>query len=220
MKWLALALVVLNVGVWQISEALGPGLSSVPAVSGNLPRVASLKIQDEPVTPVQLAPGERACVRLGWIQSPERARELLSHIPGGKVSRVSVEEIDRSLPSLHWVIVPPQPPAAAQEQLRAMRNQGIDSYLVTEGENKNAISLGLFESLDAAMSVLEEKKRNNFNVVLVNFDRNQISYALALETESSLVEEVVQAVEADYGLEFDFIEVDRCESVATPGKNP
>lgn len=57
-------------------------------------------------------------------------------------------------------------------------------------------------------------------MVLVNFDRNQISYALALETESSLVEEVVQAVEADYGLEFDFIEVDRCESVATPGKNP
>jgi hypothetical protein len=53
-------------------------------------------------------------------------------------------------------------------------------------------------------------------VVLANFPRNQISYALSFETEPALVKEMVQAVEADYGEEFDFVEVNPCESVATP----
>jgi hypothetical protein len=133
---------------------------------------------------------------------------------------LSIEEVERSLPPLYWVIIPPQPYDVALNQFRSMQHRGVDSYLVTEGENKNAISLGLFESQNAAISVLEEKKRQNLNVVLANFPRNQISYALSFETEPALVKEMVQAVEADYGEEFDFVEVNPCESVATPEENP
>lgn len=217
MRWVALALVILNTLVWQVGGGVPPGLLPSAVVSGNLPRVASLKVQGEVAG---LADGERACVRLGWFRSFELASDLKNFLPAARVSGLGVKEIDRSLPPLHWVIVPPQPPGAALEQLRDMQSQGIDSYLVAEGENKNAISLGLFESRDAAKSVVEEKKRNNFNVVLANFDRNQISYALAFETEPDFVKEMVQAVRTGYGSEFDFVEVNRCESVATSGENP
>jgi hypothetical protein len=71
---------------------------------------------------------------------------------------LSIEEVERSLPPLYWVIIPPQPYDVALNQFRSMQHRGVDSYLVTEGENKNAISLGLFESQNAAISVLEEKK--------------------------------------------------------------
>ncbi|MBQ0834316.1 hypothetical protein [Marinobacter sp.] len=220
MRWFALALVVLNVGVWQLSDSVKVGVQPAPAAYGNLPRVASLKVQVEPARSAQSLPGERACVTIGWIESLEAARALAENRFFTQGSDLSVEKVDRPLPSLHWVIVPPQPPGAALEQFQDMQNQGIDSYLVTEGENKNAISLGLFESRNAAISVLEEKKHQNLNAVLANFPRNQISYALSFEVSSEFVEEQIQAVEADYGVNFDFIEIKACEGVATPEKNP
>ncbi|WP_298453458.1 hypothetical protein [uncultured Marinobacter sp.] len=150
----------------------------------------------------------------------EIAEALKSHSALARAESMFLEEVERPLPSLHWVIIPPQPRSEALEQFREMQKRGIDSYLVTEGANRNAISLGLFESRRAAISVLEEKKSKNFNVVLVNFDRNQISYALAFESEPNLAQEMVQALEAGYGAEFDFVEFNRCESVATPENNP
>lgn len=220
MKWLALALIIFNVGIWQLGGGVSTAAQPGPIASGTLPRVTSLKIQKPSRDSAPSTHGDRACVKLGWIRSHEAADSLMRHQSLAETSGLSVEEVDRPLPSLHWVIIPPQPPGIALKQFRDMQRQGLDSYLVTEGENKNAISLGLFESRDAAISVLEEKKRHNLNVVLVNFDRNQISYALSFETEPNLVKEKVQAVEADYGGEFDFVEVNRCKSVATPKKNP
>ena len=81
---------------------------------------------------------------------------------------------------------------------------------MTEGENRNAISLGLFESRAAAISVLEEKKRQNLNAILANFPRNQISYALVFKAEPDLAKDLVQAVKTDYGTDFDFVEINPC----------
>ncbi|WP_373002376.1 hypothetical protein [Marinobacter sp.] len=191
--------------------------------SGSLPRVASLKSPVVEASPAEKAsPSEEpalSCVRLGWIEAVERARELADNQSLDDVE-LTVEEVERELPPLHWVLIPPQPEEVALNQFRDIQRQGIDSYLVTQGENRNAISLGLFESRDSAISVLEEKKRQNLNAVLVNFPRNQISYALSFEAEPELAEELVQAVEADYGSNFDFVEIRPCEGVATPEKNP
>lgn len=220
MKWLAFVLTILSVGIWQFGQFVHSNAPSDPVASGKLPRVMSLKLE-KPLPDVgQLTLGTRMCVRLGWIRSTEAVKGLMRHQALVQASSLKVEEVDRPLPSLHWVIIPPQPAAVALRQFRELQRQGLDSYLVTEGENKNAISLGLFESRNAAISVLEEKKRHNLNVVLVNFDRNRISYALSFETEPKLVKNTVQAVEADYSEEFDFVEVNRCKGVATPEKNP
>lgn len=220
MKWLALVLVVINLFVWQLSDYAKMDVKSGFAVGGSLPRVASLKVREGAAGSSEPVSSARECVRLGWIKSLTIAEALKSHSALARAESLFLEEVDRPLPSLHWVIIPPQPPSEALEQFREMQRRGVDSYLVTEGANRNAISLGLFESHKAARSVLEEKKSKNFNVVLVNFDRNQISYALAFESEPNLAEEMVHALEADYGAEFDFVEFNRCESVATPENNP
>lgn len=213
MRWLAVALIIFNVGIWVSRGPAEVSATAVSVASGTLPRVASLKPRNPPAGQQPITDDGRSCVRLGWVRSLKAARMLVgaNALPG-----LSIEEVERSLPPLYWVIIPPQPYDVALNQFRSMQHRGVDSYLVTEGENKNAISLGLFESQNAAISVLEEKKRQNLNVVLANFPRNQISYALSFETEPALVKEMVQAVEADYGEEFDFVEVNPCESVATP----
>lgn len=220
MRWFALVLVVLNVGVWQLSDSLTMRVQSSPAIHGSLPRVASLKVNVKTASSVHSQVSERACVRVGWVKSLEIARAIAEHKGFVHASDLSVEKVDRPLPSLHWVIIPPQPPGAALEQFRDMQNRGVDSYLVPEGENKNAISLGLFESYSAAVSMLEEKKHQNLNAILANFPRNQISYALSFAVSPEFVEEQVQAVEADYDVNFDFIEIKACEGVATSEKTP
>ena len=127
----------------------------------------------------------------------------------------------KELPPLHWVLIPPQPPEAARAQFRELYLQGVESYIVSRGNYRNAISLGLFESLEAAQSVMAEKKQANLNVVLADFPRNRLGYALVFEVESMAESEWVQAVgETETGYEFDFVESDTCEGVARPEKNP
>lgn len=160
------------------------------------------------------------CARIGWFENREAANVVLAAVaPPPSVSH-RIESVERERPPLNWVIIPPQPREAALRQFRAIQRQGVDSYLVTRGEYRNAISLGLFESREAALSVLEEKKRQNLNVVLAKFTRNQISYALVFEAGPDAVDEVVQAVKTEFGSNFDFIEINPCEGVATAEKNP
>ncbi len=224
MRWLALLLLFLSVGLYYLPEYLGPSGGIAKIASGSLPRVVSLKSPAPEASPDEVVPSQEtpvlSCVRLGWIETAERTRELINSQPLASEAGFAVEEVGRELPPLHWVLIPPQPRAVALRQFQDIQRQGIDSYLVTEGENRNAISLGLFEHRESAISVLEEKKRQNLNAVLVNFPRNQISYALTFEAEPDFAEELVQAVKADYGSKFDFVEIRPCEGVATPEKNP
>ena len=92
--------------------------------------------------------------------------------------------------------------------------------MVTEGPNRNAISLGLFESEQAASTVVEQKKRENLNVVLAKFPRNRIGYALVFEVEPTAKSPGLQAVEAEFGKKFEFVERVACKGVASPDKNP
>lgn len=212
-------------------KAPADSASSLASVEFSEPEQSAAPVDsfesEKPGEPVQPAgPEEPAepspalhCVRLGWFESEADARAAVEGVSvnGGQIA---VERIERPRPPLHWVLIPPQPPAQAREAFREIQSRGIDSYLVTEGENSYAISLGLFESRESAESVLEEKKRQNLNAILAIFPRNQISYALVFEAGRFRSPEQVKAAETDYGENFDLVEIRPCEGVATPEKNP
>lgn len=220
MKLLVVLLLLLNIGLWYGFKGLPEPSKAGSVASGDLPRVGSLKVTDSGSAVLPGAPEENKCVVLGWFSTADDARALAEKSRALEYVDYKVIREEREQPPLHWVIIPPQPQQVALAQLRKLREQGIDSYLVAEGSNRNAISLGLFESRNAAISVLEEKKHQNLNAILANFTRNQISYALSFEVSSELVEKQVQAVETDYGNNFDFIEINTCKGVATPAENP
>jgi hypothetical protein len=156
---------------------------------------------------------------LGWFDSEQSARQAYRSL-GRPGTDYDVAEEERELAPLHWVIIPPQPEDRALDLFRDLQQRGIDSYLVTRGENKNAISLGLFESRQAAENVLAEKKRQNLNAILANFPRNQLSYALVFEDQLVPDSGAVGAAETDYSENFDMVEIRRCEGVATRSENP
>lgn len=212
MKWLAFCLALLNLGLWFLPDRLAlPTVS--PQVAGALPRVASLKSVESVSAE---ANGESICLTVGWFKSPAAANAV------GLASELDyrVEPKEESLPPLHWVLVSPQPESDAKAQADVLRAQGGDVYVVAKGQYRNAISLGMFESVKAAERLITEKKLENLNVTLAKFTRNRIGYALAFEVESSRETEVLQAVEGDYDGNFDFIERNACEGVATSEKNP
>lgn len=212
MKWLALSLVMLNLAMWFLPERLA--LTSVTsAAAGGLPRVASLKAEEgEPAVAVN----KFVCLTVGWFKSPAVANGI------GRRANLEyrVESRKASLPPLHWVLVPPQRESDARAQADALRERGDDVYVVSQGQYKNAISLGVFESMEAANKLAAKKKSENLGVTLAKFPRNRIGYALAFKVESLRETEVLQAVEADFDGDFDFIERNACEGVATSEKNP
>lgn len=219
MKWLAMALVLANVALWYFGSVSVPPSRSTEPGEGRLPRVATLKASSDNAAEPAIPPQPMHCVRLGWFESEADVREAAKalKVPGGAYG---VENLEREQAPLHWVLIPPQPEAQARDMFRDIQGRGIDSYLVTEGENRNAISLGLFESREAAISVLEEKKRQNLNAILAIFPRNQISYALVFEAGHFQDSEAVEVAEADYRKDFDLVEIRRCEGVATSEKTP
>ena len=241
MKWLALGLLLINGALWFYGDSFVPKRVAVVSERQALPRVADLRTvspanqeaqvpelpvsseaalgQVETVVEPREPVSQRYCVRLGWFENADAAREAYLSLgsPGGAYE---IREEERELTPLHWVIVPPQPTDRALALFRDLQRRGIDSYLVRRGENKNAISLGLFESRRAAETVLEEKKRQNLNAILANFPRNQISYALVFEDELMPGSGAVEAEESDYAANFDMVEIRRCEGVATAYENP
>ena len=217
MKWFALLLLLLNAALWTGAPSWHPAPQGQTANQGALPRVSSLKTLDAPGSAL---PAESDyCARLGWFESEVAAGRAAERLELTD-REFEVEPAERTLPPLHWVLIPPQPPEQARAVFADIQRRGIDSYLVAQGENRNAISLGLFESRQSAISVLEEKKRQNLNAVLAIFPRNQLSYALVFEVGPFRHSEEVSAAEADYGKNFDLVEIRPCEGVATPKKNP
>lgn len=248
MKWLAVILVAANGFIWFASGLWVPDRDRMVATGQTLPRVSTLKVDVSAAdTDVSKAEGEEVagtpaatereqneeksraepvpvpvfltCVRLGWFETADRARAAYRTLgsPGGAYA---VREQERALEPLHWIIVPPQPEAQALRLFKDLQRRGIDSYLVTRGENRNAISLGLFQSKAAANRVLEIKKRQNLNAVLAMFPRNQLSYALVFEVARSPDSDDRDRRINDYRDDFEMVEISRCEGIATSPENP
>ena len=63
----------------------------------------------------------------------------------------------------YWVHIAPMPTRKlALKKLRELQSNKVDSYLVTEGELANGISLGFFASKARADAVYEQRKRQGY----------------------------------------------------------
>lgn len=137
MKWLAVFLSALIAGVWLLSDRLAPPVRHSDQ-QGLLPRVSSLKIVG---TEQQGDSAETVlCVMVGWFDDESAARAAAAQALS---EEWQVEEREQVLPPLHWVLIPPQPAEAARAQFQALYSDGVEAYIVTQGEYRNAISLGL-----------------------------------------------------------------------------
>lgn len=160
MRWVFYGLLILNVVYlgWKLLERVAP--PAVPSMQVAVPAPTQLQLLSEPgEAVVSTAPNRSLCLVVGpWpnLRDGEEWRSRLSGLVGGGTVRPVAVRKDR----LSWVYLPPTGRReAAMQMLRELQSRGVDSFIVAEGEDATAISLGYFSSAESARG-LQVKMRN------------------------------------------------------------
>ncbi|MFS2123528.1 SPOR domain-containing protein [Pseudomonas sp. Pseusp97] len=162
------------------------------------------------------APSASACVYLGSFPAEDRARQLVQRLLSLDV-QASIQTVDAAAGVDYWVYLPPLASRQASLwQLRELQARKIDSYIITEGDLTDGISLGIFQRKDSADSIVERLKTAGYDALVRELARSQHDYWAQISAESGrLVDDsLVRQLAAD------FPELQKqtmpCKSVATP----
>jgi hypothetical protein len=132
------------------SDQLAPMNEDRLGLRGQLPPVS-----EAAPSPRRTAP-EALCVEWRGLNRDEfsQAREQLKALVGERVMSFTEMPVDMR----HWVLFPPLPSAlAAEAKLGELLEGGLeDGFVVRDGVWRNAISLGLYASADAARRRVRE----------------------------------------------------------------
>ncbi|MDX1805085.1 MAG: SPOR domain-containing protein [Alcanivorax sp.] len=165
MRWVFYSLLVLNLVYlgWSLTRVLAPttprvALNSTADASGGQ-RLQLLTESPQPRRAASAPAGGSLCPVIGPWASQADAEAGLTQLKaagiGGVVRAVTVNK-DR----LNWVYLPPyQDRKRALRVLHDLQDRGVDSFIVKDGDDANAISLGYFSSKESAEG-LRVKMRN------------------------------------------------------------
>ena len=123
---------------------------------------------------------EFMCLLLGPYEDVITARSQSLVLSNQDIEAKLVERVDEII-SLYWVyITPSESKDAGIKRLAALQEAGIYSYIVAEGEWKNAISLGFFSSSTAVDKIIQERRQAGDNVAKIVRQKEIKSIWLAL----------------------------------------
>lgn len=210
MRWIFYSLFVINLvylGLQFTKSVTEParvtGLQ-LPSVDSGAPlMLLSEQPQPRRSTRQQVASGS-LCPVIGPWESEDAARagavQLKAAGIGASVKSLAVEK-DR----LSWVYLPPYGDREkALLVLQELQDRGVDSFIVKEGEDANAISLGYFSSAESAEG-LRVKMRNAGYPAFVRETSRTVTEYWAYLVDNSAVErqEVKVFLEANQSLKLD-----------------
>ncbi|MEE9103923.1 SPOR domain-containing protein [Pseudomonas nitroreducens] len=224
MRWFFLFLLALNVFyyVWHQQQApLRPKevapLSLFHSEQKNIRLLSESseapqrrQVDEKPAAPAS------ACLFLGSFPAEERARLLAQRLISLDV-QASVQTVDAAAGMDYWVYLPPLASRQASLwQLRELQARKIDSYIITEGDLADGISLGIFQRKDSADSIVERLKSAGYDALIRELARSQHDYWVQVAPDSSrLVDDSLVRQLAP-----DFPELQKqtmpCKSVASP----
>jgi hypothetical protein len=230
MKWFFGVFFLANLGLALMAYYWEPPrIQPLNNGQGKLPRVSELRIEQsapanhaassQPETSAKNAKVQ-LCGRITGFSSRDIA-ERFTVKNAALFKRVSVRPGIPEGKAYFWVIVPPfDDRAEALKMLTRLQRAGVDSYLVTEGEFRFAISLGLFESRRYAQNLNARFQKQNIETVLVNMPRNQLSYALAFEAAVQVSRPDILSRLKRYGHRLEVVKLQPCQGVATSSESP
>lgn len=144
--------------------------------------VPLFNVIDSTEKPQELVDNDNSmCELIGPYQDNITAQAQAILLAESGITARLIERVDEIVP-LYWVYIPPfDSREQAISKLESLQIAGVDSYLVTEDEWENAISLGFFRTLQAAESVVKELSLTGNNVAKTIRQREIKSTWLAIE---------------------------------------
>lgn len=158
MKWILIALVVINVALfgYQYWDGMQEGDEqqvSVTTTLNNLELTASQKdrlAQSGKSTPKEEPLAVEQCIRITGLKEDESYSIVESRL--GALEVASEKRIVRQLSNTDYQVLlgPYASQTEARTKLEEVTALGVESYVIASGQNANSLSLGVFSSLDNA----------------------------------------------------------------------
>ncbi|NQD93914.1 SPOR domain-containing protein [Pseudomonas sp. CrR25] len=221
MRWMFLLLVVLNLFyyVWHQQQApmQAKEIAPLTLLSQGRQGIRLLSESGAPDRRVSDAPPtEAVCLFLGGFEQESAAAEIEQRLLSLDI-RSRVQSVDAAAGVEYWVYLPPLASRQASlRQLRELQARKIDSYIITQGELANGISLGIFSRSDSAESVTQRLRDAGYEPLLKELSRAHRSYWVRIAPESRRLadDSLLQRLAFDFnGLQHQLMP---CEGIATP----
>lgn len=141
----------------EVSDADAPKLNSSELVDN------SVQLQESAPTEEDVDQQEPAlCMLIGPFKEEVSGMQMVSRMASLDID-IELQKIELPGKPDYWVHMPPEPSRrAAIKLLREMQAKGIDSFLITEGELENGISLGFFTEQPRADKVHQQRVKEGF----------------------------------------------------------
>ncbi|GLK89848.1 SPOR domain-containing protein [Pseudomonas turukhanskensis] len=225
MRWLFLLLLVLNLFyyVWHQQQAplrvkeIAP-LSLHQEVRQDIRLLSeSGGAQSRREHPVEAAAGvSEVCMFLGGFDQEDSAKLVEQRLITLDIqSQVRVVDAPAGLD--YWVYLPPLASRQASlRQLKELQARKIDSYIITQGDLSNGISLGMFPRSESAESVMQRLREVGYEPQMRELPRAHRNFWVRIAPESRRLADdaLLQSLARDFnGLQHQLMP---CESVASP----
>jgi hypothetical protein len=224
MRWLFLLLLVLNLFyyVWHQQQAplrvkeIAP-LSLHQEVRQDIRLLSeSGGAQSRREHPVEAAAGgSEVCMFLGGFDQEDSAKLVEQRLITLDIqSQVRVVDAPAGLD--YWVYLPPLASRQASlRQLKELQARKIDSYIITQGDLSNGISLGMFPRNESAESVMQRLREVGYEPQMRELPRAHRNFWVRIAPESRRLADdaLLQSLARDFtGLQHQLMP---CESVAS-----
>lgn len=190
MRWVFLLLLVLNLFYYGWSHLNGPVqagnvrlLEKYPETQESI-RLVSDRGAYRERAPVVL-PNRDICVYMGGIEREEVVKQLEQRLLSLDI-QAEIEEVDSTVATDYWLYLPPLASRQASlMQLKELQARKIDSYIITQGDLINGISLGIFPSSDSAGSVMQRLRDAGYQPAMRELPRAHREYWVRVTPEGS-----------------------------------
>ncbi|ATH80515.1 SPOR domain-containing protein [Ectopseudomonas guguanensis] len=195
MRWILLLLLLLNAFyyVWHQQQAPLRAKEVAPANAYQAAR-KDIRLLSEADTPRSrsessaaadaVAPEAAVCLFLGSFDEEARARVVEQRLLSLDI-QAEVRSIDAAAGVEYWVYLPPLASRQASlRQLRELQARRIDSYIITQGELANGISLGIFPRNDSANSVMQRLRDVGYEPQIRELSRAHRSFWVRVAPQS------------------------------------
>jgi cell division protein FtsN len=199
MRWMFLWIVVLNVFyyVWHQQQVPMRATEVAPLEMFQGAKRDIQLLSESATAPrrevdSQAKKEEVVCLFLGSFDAESQASALEQQLMSLGVS-ARIEELDGAAGVDYWVYLPPLASRQASlRQLRELQARKIDSYIITQGDLANGVSLGIFPRRDSADGVLQRLRTAGYEPLLRELTRTHRSYWMQIAPNSRrLVDEAL-----------------------------
>lgn len=168
LRWFVLGLLLCNAiyFAWQYNKA-GPAVSQgLAQVAAQGDRLVLLRESGRPVAASSAAaqrPAVPVCHMIGPFKEKISAHQVQDRL---QALEITVHTYQLNIPDRpdYWVhLGPMRSRKEALDTLRELQNKKIDSFLITEGELLNGISLGFFTKEELAQAVLKQRREQGYD---------------------------------------------------------